>query len=324
MRFVYFMLLAGCATEIDPVGFDPAESDDTKADGGGMPDVRCADDPVVAAKSQFRHRHNRVTAALGGPQHRGIDLITTASGTQVIAGELAYGVFDDGIDDEDVELFACRAGAWEQIGTATTVEHGAFALELHDDARLPIGMRDMFLSVPGDRTSTRFLAVVAPEGTPLAISDVDGTLTQFEAAFAIEKFGIDTGIHDGAPEAFHKLAGRGHVPVYLTARARRSTEETRAWLDKHGMPRGPLRLADGVMLPGSSTVAYKTEVLRALDGFELALGNGNRASDIEAYRAAGIPADRITIKLPEFTLEVRGALDRGEARGFDHYDQLVP
>ena len=185
------------------------------------------------------------------------------------------------------------------LGTVRTGDrNGPFRLELTGLHRLPVGLRDMFLSVRGDWSSARFVAFVAPEGTPLAVSDVDGTLTPFEAAFVGSALGIDIGVHDGAPEAFTTLASRGMQPIYVTARGRSATKATREWLARTGMPRGPVRLADGVLLPGSATVAYKTATLRAFDGFELAVGNGNRASDIEAYTAAGIPADQLRSSSP--------------------------
>lgn len=309
------------------VGIDPSEASTSsgKADGvSAVPDVRCDDAPAVGSAAGFRHTHNQLTAALGGGgKHRGIDLVATASDVQVISGEVAYGLLDDGIDDEDIDLWACRAGAWVSLGTVRSKEHGAFRLELHGSDRLPIGMRDMFLSVRGDRSGARFLALVAPPQTSLAVSDIDGTLTSFEAADIGAALGIDIGIHDSAPEAWRALAARGNIPVYVTARSRHSTERTREWLAGKGMPRGPVRLADHVLLPGSATIDYKTKTLAAFAGFEIAYGVGNRASDIAAYTAAGVPASHIAIKLPEFTLEVRDALDHGDAVGFDNYADLL-
>ena len=87
-----------------------------------------------------------------------------------------------------------------------------------------------------------------------------------------------------------------------------------------GMPRGPLRLAPRSLASRAETVEYKTGALDALAGeLELSLGIGNRATDISAYHAAGLPGDRIFIKLPEFSSEVSGPISRGEAVGIDHY-----
>ncbi|HEU0034622.1 MAG TPA: hypothetical protein VFQ53_28555 [Kofleriaceae bacterium] len=313
---------------VGDVGLDPDEAGDIDAGKGdsafGIPDVACADAPVTAPATAFRHTSSKLTAALGDPRHRGVDLIASASAeTQWIEGDASYGTFDKALEDEDVDIYACRADAWQLVGSVRTDDEGQFALALGGDDRLPLGLRDMFVSVRGDRTGAKFLALVDHGGAALAVTDVDGTLTSSEAAFGgTIILGLDVGIHDGAPAAFGALADRGYQPVYLTARSRAWTEVTRQWLATKGMPRGPLRLAPHTVLPGSATVDFKAGALTALTGYELALGNGNRASDIEAYQRAGIPADRIFVKLPEFTLELQPHLDAGEAVGYEHYDEL--
>ena len=318
--------LSACAVDPGAVELDPSEAGpDGKFDGAaGVPDVRCDADPVTAPAAGFRHTTSRVTTRVSSPKHRGIDLIATASeATQVLAGTAAYGLLDKALEDEDVELFACRAGAWRSLGTTRTGSEGEFALALRGTGRLPIGMRDLFISVAGDRTGGRFLALVLPAGAPLAVSDIDGTLTSSENAFGSTLvFGSDVAIHEGAPAAFRAVAAHGSQPVYMTARPRLWTEPTRAWLAAKGMPRGPLRLSPSVVLGADATTAYKASALEALGDFELALGNGNRASDIAAYTAAGIPADRIFVKLPEYTDELAAPLAAGEATGFAHYDEL--
>jgi phosphatidate phosphatase PAH1 len=315
--------LAACTTTpSEPVGIDPGETADGKADGSitKLPDVTCAGAPDAGPTKPLRHSHHELVIDLGGAHHRGIDLVANAeSDEQTIAGEISYnGLFDKALEDENVDVFACRAGAWKMIGSARTDDEGRFALRLTGGKRLPIGFRDMAVSVQADRTSARFVALVATADTSLAVSDVDGTLTTSEAAFAANVFGIDADIHDGAAEGWQAIARRGTVPVYLTARARKFTEDTREWLAKKGMPRGVLRLADHVLLPGGSTVEFKTAALQALE-LPIDRGVGNRASDIEAYTAAGIAPDHIFIKLPEYELEVADAIAEHRAIGFASY-----
>jgi phosphatidate phosphatase PAH1 len=317
------MTLAACSTTpSDPVGVDPSETADGKADGSitRLPDVACSTMPDAGPPRALRHSHHKLVTALGDSHHRGIDLVANAaSEEQVIAGEISYnGLFDKALEDENVDVFACRAGAWKLIGTARTDDEGHFALKLTGTKRLPVGLRDMAVSVQADRTSARFMAVVANDDTSLAVSDVDGTLTTSEAAFAANVFGIDANIHEGAAAGWQAIARRGEVPVYLTARSRKFTGDTREWLAKKGMPRGVLRLADHVLLPGSSTVEYKTAALQALE-LPIARGVGNRASDIEAYTSAGVAPDHIFIKLPEFEGEVADAIAAHRAIGFPAY-----
>ena len=182
MRIALALVFAACtASSEQAVDLDPAKA----TDGGvaAIPDVRCAGAPSAAA-GEFRHLSSEIIAELGDPRHRGFDLIAAASaGTQTLEGWMTYTIADKALEDEDVELYACRDSAWAKLGTARTDSEGHFALALTATNRLPVGMRDVYASVVGDRTGTTFLAYVSPNDSPLIVSDVDGTLTDSENAF---------------------------------------------------------------------------------------------------------------------------------------------
>ena len=333
------LALAGCSAADDareagaqrPVTADPDEtgtSDDSgTAEGSLVPDVRCAGAPDAGSRADFRHFKNRVISRLGDPRHRGFDLVTSAeTATQTLEGWISYTTFDRALEDEDVDVFACGAGAWQRVGIARTDDEGHFALRLSGDARLPIGMRELFVSVVGDRTGVGFLAYVAPGGSPLIVSDVDGTLTSSENAF-LETIvlGTEPDAHAGAPRAYDTTTAKGFQVVYVTARGNQYTTATRDWLAHKVFPRGPVRLSPSfITLPGGDTVDFKTQTIAALvaAGLDVAERVGNRASDITAYTASGVAADRIFIKLPEFASEVQPQLDAGAAIGFTTYDEL--
>jgi len=322
---------AGCASSaVDgDASFDPREMGGAYGAIGfnGLPDVRCASAPNAGAKKPWRHFGSNIVA-LQSAKHRGFDLVaSSAEAAQKLSGEISYGLIDKSLEDERVDVFACLAGSWAKIGTVITDDEGIFDLTLTGDARLPIGMRDLFVSVQGDRTGTRFLAFVAPPATALAVSDVDGTLTSSENAFpAWLVVGGDIGLHAGAPAIFDGLAGRGYQPVYLTARGDIFTADTRAWLAAKGMPRGPLRLAPHLItLPGGDTVELKAEILADLNatGLDVEVGIGNRGSDVSAYQQTGLPGDRVLVKLPEYSDEVAGEINAGRATGFASYVDLT-
>ncbi|MEO7731676.1 MAG: hypothetical protein ABIY55_11930 [Kofleriaceae bacterium] len=335
---VWSGLVVGCAAggEVASVGADPAEQSGTidGAAGGtagevaALPDVRCAGAPNAGGTRSFRHFTSKLIAKLGDPRHRGLDLIASAdSATQQIEGWISYTLVDKALEDEDVDVFACRAGAWQQIATARTDGEGHFRFGLSGAARLPLGMRDLFVSVAGDRTGVGLLAYVAPAGAPLIVTDVDGTLTSSESAFfETILLGREPGARDGAAAAFAAVAAKGYQPVYVTARGNQYTTATRAWLDHKGFPRGPVRLSPSfVTLPGGDTVDFKTQTIAALSqaNLEIAAGIGNRASDVTAYGNTGIAADRIFIELPDYASEVQPLLDAGAALGFGSYDALL-
>lgn len=328
----------GCATATTPVTIDPGEAGDTGSgssmgssagSGSGsavaIPDVRCADAPDAGPAGDFHHLESSAISALGSPRHRGFDLVASANANpQVIEGWISYTVLDKALEDEDVDVFACRQQVWKKIGTARTDGEGHFSLALANADRLPIAMRDLYVSVVGDRTGAAFLGYVAPTGTKLAISDIDGTLTSSENAFLDQIVsGGTVGAQSDAGATFTALAGKHVQPIYLSARGNQYTDDTRSWLDGNGFPRGPVRLASSfVTLPGSDTLAFKTGAIGAFVDFTLFAGIGNRDTDVQSYAANNIPGDRIFLKLPEYQSEVQPDLDSGAAVGFATYADL--
>src|SRR5688500_4332000 len=115
-------------------------------------DMRCPQVPEVKAEG-FRHKRTKLIAKTGSSNHRGIDLLANETDArQVIAGKLAYGKFDKDAEDEDAEIFACVDNAWKSLGVARSNDDGRFKIELSDAARLPVGMRDMYVAARADGT----------------------------------------------------------------------------------------------------------------------------------------------------------------------------
>ena len=334
--------LFACAFEHEGSIADPVAPDVGVATS--FQDIRCTGAPAAGAKGDWRHLSSHLVSELGEPRHRGVDLIaSTEDATQIISGKITYSSVEKDLEDEDVELFACieragsagpRSGAdggaevinarWAPIGGARTNGDGRFALSLSGDQRLPAGMRDLYASVSGDRTGTEYIAFVAPPGTPIIASDVDGTLTASENEYP--KYlvvGGDVAVQTGAAEALTSVVPRGVSVIYLSARGDRFTDDTRDWLAANHFPRGPVRLPTSIVtLPGADTIEFKSRALAELAPFDLIAGFGNRATDVTAYMNAGLAHERIFIKLPEFTDELAGDLTAGHAFGFDQYDAV--
>jgi phosphatidate phosphatase PAH1 len=338
MRSLQLLLLStlfACAVEhetpdtTDPTTPGGGSGSGSGGGGGGdigpqaVPDVRCAGAPDVGQAMGWRHTLSTYTVALGSSHHRGIDLIaTTAETTQLITGKITYGPTDKDLEDEDVELFACLESSWTVIGATRTSSDGKFSLALTGDELLPIGMRDLYVSVAGDRTGAAFIGLVAPQNARIVVSDVDGTLTASENEYPESLvLGGDVAAQPGAAAALTSLAERDYTIIYVTARGDRFTQDTREWFAAKGFPRGPTRMPTSIVtMPGEDTVEFKRTTIQSLSGFDVKAGVGNRASDITAYTEAGLPADRIFIKLPEFTDEIGAAIS--SATGFQLYDDL--
>jgi hypothetical protein len=129
--------LVSCVAQAGPVEVDPEEGsfDSGKLDAGAVPDVRCTGSPDAGKPGSFRHFTSRLIADLGDPKHRGFDLVASAdAATQSLEGWISYTIVDKALEDEDVDVFACRAGAWHKVGTARTDDEGHFRLGLSGGA----------------------------------------------------------------------------------------------------------------------------------------------------------------------------------------------
>ena len=318
MRTWLLLALAACSAETAQL------APNAPAAASSVPDIRCSTAPSLPGR-EMRHAKNDLISKMGEPRHRGVDLIAAESdATQTFAGAFAYSDADKALEDEDAELFACTGDGWRTLGTARTDGDGRFSLTISGTDRLPVGLRDVYAAAP-DGTGTWFLALVAPDGARIVVSDVDGTLTSSENAFPYSvTVGTQVGVQPGAPFAFDDAASRGVLPIFLTARGDLYTQSTRDWLAMKGFPRAPVHLAQPVVtLPGAATVKFKRAVVEPLASrFDVVAAIGNRASDITAYTDAGIGADRIYVKMSEFADELAAPLAGKQAVAFSSYDDL--
>ncbi len=311
MRFLVELLVASTlvACAIDTAARSGnGDDDETTIDGGDE-------------TGTWRHSTSKLIVQLGDPHHRGIDLIASDDApTQVIGGRVTYGPSDKDLEDEDVDVFANA----KLLGRARTDDEGRFTLSLTGAQRLPIGMHDLAFKVVGDGTRVSFNGFVAKRGTRVIVSDVDGTLTASENAYPQSlALGGDIGAQANAAAKLTAAAEAGVAIIYITARGDRFTQDTRDWLAAKGFPRGALRMPSSLItIPGDDTVEAKSRALAELTPFALQAGLGNRHSDVTAYTTAGIPAERIFIKLPEFTDEVAADLTASKAVGVDNYAAL--
>ena len=314
------LLLVAC-------GSTGSGGDDGPPPGGTqtVPEIRCTGVPDAGPSRSWRHTTSDFIVASGSPHHRGIDLIaTTDAATQMLSGKITYGPTDKDLEDEDIDVFACEASQWTKVGTARTNDNGIFNLPLAGAARLDVGMRDMYLSIAGDRTGAAFLAFVAPPGTGIVVSDIDGTLTASETAYPESlATGGDVAVQPGAPAALAAIVEHGYSIIYLSTRGDRFTQDSRDWLAAKQLPRGPLRLPPSIITqPGDDTVVAKTGLLQTLAGLSLKAGIGNRTTDVAAYTNGGLPVARIFVNLPEFADELAADIANQRATFFDPYDDL--
>lgn len=328
MRVVVLISLFAAACTQGVVSQEGARASAAQTGTSPLPTFICTGSPDAGPATDWNDPiHAEASIALGGwsPNHRGIDLVASVSqDPQTVAGEIRYGT--KALEYENVSLFACEDGDWQPIGNTTTDGKGNFALALTDDARLTVGVRSLYVSVDGDRSGARFLAIVTEDSWPVLFSDVDGTLTSSENAAAGGLIGLGVDANPGAADALNAMAQKGYAIVYVTAMMRTFESNRRAWLADKGFPAGGLVMPDDFVLPGSETVTYKSDAFTtiALAGLVPTVGLGNRASDEAAYSAAGVPASSTFLKLGQYDKEDQPLIDAGEAVGVTSYVDALP
>jgi hypothetical protein len=278
------------------------------------PPVPACDTPPTASSASlgFRHPLSGLLAATAFPNHRGRDLFLNPGEPQWVIGKFTYGIVDKDLKDEDVEIQLLRdcGGSWETLGRAvTTRDNDHAAVEDVDDSggriyfqipkerQLGIGRHRLRLVVLGDGSSTELFIEVVPRGTPMFVSDVDGTLTSAEfAEFTALLGGKIPDAHADSAAVLRVLASKGYRPYYLTARPEFLVGRTREFLQTHGFPPGivhtSLNLQGNL---GGAAARFKEKAFAALatKGLVPAFAFGNKESDADAYETAQIvPVNR--------------------------------
>jgi hypothetical protein len=248
----------------------------------------------------------------GNAWHRGHDQYFKEGEEQWIIGKFNYGnlLARKDLKGEEVDIYLLRGcgDSWEKLGTAVTTNGGGDTIEgipddggrlyfpIPADKQLGVGRHRVRLVVAGDHSATELFIEVVPQGVPLFVSDVDGTLTTSELAeLGSTITGSTPDANDGAAEALKGLVTKGYRPVYLTARPELSVQRTREFVEERSFPQGRIEtsLASLVGLTGNKAVSYKSDALNRLvdKGFEIAYAFGNTDTDAQAYENAGIPSE---------------------------------
>lgn len=214
-------------------------------------------------------------------------MLAVAGDAIAIDAKIAYGPADKDLSDEDVRIDLEMSASWAILGTARTDHDG----RIHWSAgTFPLGSHRLRVVVLGDGSSTELAVVVVRGGQSIFVSDVDGTLTESETAeFPALLARKLPDVHPSAAEAFRKLASKGLVPVYLTARPDWLVPRTRQFLATNQFPPGVVlteRNATGQF--GSDAAAFKRKEIEALVASgrtKIEWAFGNMPSDAETYAA---------------------------------------
>jgi hypothetical protein len=264
--------------------------------------------PPLGATVAWRNLRTRVTVALGSARHRGRDLLLREGDPQWAIAKFAYGINDDDLNDEEVEIWLLRdCTRWERLGTALTSRDaaphapvegvddrgGRVYFEVPSSQRLAVGWHRVMFVVRGDHSiATQWIEVV-PADARVVVSDVDGTLTESEnAAFLSLLTGPPPAANPGGADVLRTLVGRGYHVMYLTARPEWLEPGTHSWLTLRGFPRGIVHTTLGLTgAIGTAAADFKVSelgALRARFGRAPDYGFGNTDSDVTAYNSTGV------------------------------------
>jgi phosphatidate phosphatase PAH1 len=300
-----------------------------------LPDVaaHCEDvaPPDLGPRRASHHWHHIESAAiaLAEPNHRGRDAFYAPDEPQWVLGKFTYGPLDAKLLGEEIDIYLQRdcGDSWESLGTTTTTtsgEHdtvegvpdtgGRVYFPIPDDVRLGIGRHRVRMVVAGDLTTADQYIEVLPKGTPLFVTDVDGTLTERDeddpqfvcdeesdvAALARGILGAtsEPAAHDGAADLFTHIVSLGYRPLYLTARPEILEHHTHRFLKESNRNDGRGDFPEGLVhttlgefgASGNNAQAFKTAELALVrsKGFVPTFGFGDAMSDKGAYNAAGV------------------------------------
>ncbi|MFV8751916.1 phosphatidylinositol transfer protein [Nannocystaceae bacterium ST9] len=289
-----------------------SETTDTGGDPGFGPwcdpPPACDDPPPPPGEELgWDHLDSNVIVLAGSPNHRIRDQFYVPGETQWLLGKFSYGDIDKDMKDELVDVYVQRdcAGPWQLLGSSKTTEDGAHPtvegvedsggwvyFPIPDAEALVPGRHRVHMVLRGDATTASGFVEVVEPGTPIFLSDVDGTLTTYETEeFVALLSGEIPAANEFAATALGILQDKGYHAMYLTARPEWLVERTREFVETRGFPPGIIHTTlsfEGAL--GGTAEAYKTGELQMLmnKGLVPTWVFGNTDSDAAAYDNAGI------------------------------------
>lgn len=295
------LLAGGCGRSADVVDAPRPPDDAGAVPGGRFRD--CRGRAFTPAPTQaWRHdTQTPITLQAGAPNHSAQDQIETTVAV-ALPGKFSYGSISKDLEDELVRVSIDDCGAWRTLGDFATDDDGRISVPVPAGIFTSPGVHEVRYQVLGDGSLTASFVWVYPRGTHVALTDIDGTMTQSDSELFQQIFdGSHVPVaYPGAVELTTTHATRGHVVFYLTGRPYWLMQKSRQWLYDLRFAPGPLHVTDSnsEAVPSEGGVgAFKRDYLTSLaaKGLVIDVAYGNATTDIYAYLGAGLPADDVWI-----------------------------
>ncbi|MEM6294992.1 MAG: HAD family acid phosphatase [Myxococcota bacterium] len=221
-----------------------------------------------------------------------------AAGSSVVEGRKQRTTVPDGLAatafaGEWVSLWRYDGESWSQLDRQMTGDEGEYAftdVELSNN-----NLQPLYAVLEGDGTCTPHFTFLLEPGTPVVLTDIDGTMTLSDEELSQQIADGDyVPEQNGSASALTQLwTEKGYQVVYLTARPHLFRSETRTWLRDQGFATGPLITSNTLVFGDSAEIYKSTWVSRVTDelGWNIVAAYGDASSDIGAYEEAGIPKE---------------------------------
>jgi len=294
--------------------------------------------PELPAPTGFKNSENTLRAALKNGVHRGRDFMAVEGQDPILIAKFAYTLaIDADVKGEDVDIYmskGCDIG-WVNLGTHVTSDNSSkVTLDGVEDTggyimmplsklgvtNLPVGRHRFLFVLKGNNDMTELYVEIMPKKNAVVVTDIDGTLTAFEEAAAVEVLGFHPESHPGAADMIRSFYHRGYNIFYLTARPSFLVAQTREWLNMRGFPPGVIHTTTfKTGATGDAAAAFKVSELAQLKtntGVVPSYSFGNKPSDVKAFGDSGIAAEN------SYFFKIQG--DTTGAKVNDDYRTLVP
>jgi len=308
MRRTYFLVLP-VALALSACPTDGPSNDDDSAPSGIDNTVTSLSCPEPAAlpfpteTSEWVAPSTEDQFAGTVPGYGGLDLLGPQSGSVGLQGIMGRNdrFVTDPIVGEWVSIWRWNLSAgWAELGRTQTdfAEAGTYGVDV-DSAALPGGDARVYAVLEGAGHCADHGVFRWPAGTPVIVTDIDGTLTLSDDELTNQL--ADPSYvpleYTDAKEMTQAWTDKGYRVVYLTARPHPLRSLTRPWLDALEFPFGPVSTAPELVF-GGTAADYKAAFVDRLQddlGWDVVAAYGNAGSDIDGYEAAGVAKDRTFI-----------------------------
>lgn len=285
--------------------------------------------PTPALK-KFRHVRNVYLSSFFEPWHSIQDKVIQLKQPVLVEARFDYSwLLHKDLEDEYVLIYIFKPSLnqWEYLTRQRTNQEGKISIELPGQEAGEYLVR---MVVEGDGSFADGFISVLPALHEAIVFDIDGTLTISD--FEMVKDYLELGRAEPyyfAKEMLETYRDKGYTLIFLTARPYWMTAISREWLELV-LNQGPWPLSvrqETLPLPIDyqtvGTAEYKAAYLKELiikQKVKIIRAYGNALTDIQAYRAAGIPLSEIYIIGPNAGLYGTRPINPDYS---DHYHTVV-